>query len=540
MGKHIPKILQPRAPSKMPLDYFKRKFTALSTAPDNKTVKSQQLALVTNFKTHFAHYSRSQALVDSFMTWLHTQHLHDSELWTLYASYLNTNSAAYSVKTLLSRASLFKAVPGGLAEILEKRMMEEMGGVGTKDLAALLKVTKSEAIIRKIKEDGMIIVNNECDFGFFAGLFLPRIQLFPDVVDILKQQLERILPTIRNIQTFCNIAKNYSENKVKMDLDLLRKIENAILNSPNPLKELDINEVFLAFHSPAYYNRLSKDFWSKFEARVLAEINNFRTSWLLSTFARHNFPSAELLTAILPLWKEETTRIRLKEPFREGVCALTRYSSLSEQDKAWISTQMPIFKQQLSAFDVSTMLKAVAGAGWYAPVMWKLLLERFVVVKSRAKEVDKSMVYVAIRCMELDAVEIPDTEGIIKGNREELRTIFEKMRFPLKPTQLHTQIAAVLTRLQVNFTEFSTISELYRPNFTIPASNIVLICQDWPFHLCVNSTEMASGTKMMLRHLNKAGYKVLIVANNSVAEKDFEAVLAQAMQATDIANFQIV
>ena len=540
MGKHIAKILQPKAPSKMPLDLFKRKFTALSTAPDNSTTKSQQLALATNFKTHFAHYSRSQALVDSFMTWLHTQHLHDSELWTLYASYLRTNSAAYSVNTLLSRANLLKTVPGELAEILEKRMMEEMEGVGTKDLAALLKVTKSEAIIRKIKEDGRIIVNNECDFGFFAGLFLPRIQLFPDVADILKQQLERIFPTIRNIQTFCNIAKKYAENKVKMDIDLLRKIENAILTSPNPLKELDVNEVFLALHSPAYYNRISKDFWSRFEARVLAEINNFRSSWLISTFARHNFPSAELLAAILPLWKEETTRLRLKEQFREGVCAMTRYSSVSEQDKAWVRTQMPVFKQQLTAFDVSTVLRAVAGAGWYDPVLWRLLLERFAVVKSRAKEVDKSMVYVAIRCMEQDAVEMRDIEGLLKENREELRTNFDKMRFPLKPTQLHTQIASILTRLHMNFTEFSTTSELYRPNFTLPESKLVLICQDWPFHLCLNSTEMASGTHMMLRHLNKAGYKVLIIANESAVEKDFEVVLAQAMQATDIANFQIV
>lgn len=527
--------------AKMPLDYFKRKWAAVSSlSPQDKATKYKQQTLVANFKAHFPHYSRNQDLVDSFMTWLHSKHLHDSELWALYASYLQKHSSIYSSKAFVSKVALFKAVPRDLAVLVETRVTEDLGAAGTKELAALLKITHSETIIRKIHEEGRIIVNNECDFGFFAGLFLPRIHLFPEVVNILKQQLERILPTIRNVQTLCNIAKSYAENKVKMDADLLLKIESAILSSSQALKELDVNEVFLAFHTPAYYQRLSKSFWTRFEERVLSVAHTFRPSWLLATFARHNFPSAELLATVLPLWKEETTRVRLKEQFREGLSALPRYSSLTEQDKAWVCTQLAGFRTQFTPFDVSTVLRAVAGAGWYDPVLWKLLLERFVVGKGKAKDVDKSMVYVAIRCLELDGVRLREVEDIVGEHREELRTTFEKMRFPVKSTALHTRLASTLLRLNLPYTEFSTISELYRPNFTLPASHLAIICQDWPFHVCLNSSELATGTQMMLRHLNKAGYKVLIVANEAAAETALESVLAQATQATDIANFQLV
>jgi len=538
MGK--PGVLT-QSQARMPLDYFKRKWMALaSISPQDKAARYKQQTLVANFKAHFSHYSRSQDLVDSFMAWLRSVRIHDSELWALYASYLHTHSSIYSSTALVSKVALFKAVPGDLAALLEKRVTEDLGAAGTKDLAALLKITKSEAIIRKIKEEGRIIVNNECDFGFFAGLFLPRMHLFPDVADTLKQQLERILPTIRNVQTLCTFAKSYAENKVQMDADLLQKIETAILTSSQALKELDVNEVFLAFHTPAYYHRISKSFWTRFEERVLSSAHTFRPSWLLATFARHNFPSSELLATVLPLWKEETTRLRLKEQFREGLSALPRYSGLTEQDKAWVCAQLAGFRTQFTPFDVSTVLRGVAGAGWYDPVLWKLLLERFVVGKGKAKDVDKSMVYVAIRCLELDGVQLREVEDIVRQYREELRTTFEKLRFPVKPTALHSRLASTLLRLQLPYTEFSTIAELYRPNFTLPASNLVIICQDWPFHLCLNSSEMATGTQMMLRHLNKAGYKVLIVANEAAAETTFESVLAQARQATDIANFQIV
>ena len=90
MGK--PGVLT-QSQARMPLDYFKRKWMALaSISPQDKAARYKQQTLVANFKAHFSHYSRSPDLVDSFMAWLRSVRIHDSELWALYASYLHTHS----------------------------------------------------------------------------------------------------------------------------------------------------------------------------------------------------------------------------------------------------------------------------------------------------------------------------------------------------------------------------------------------------------------------------------------------------------------
>lgn len=526
--------------ARMSYKFFQRKlqYFARGLDPDDKPYAffAQRKAFVTTFNQHFDYYSKNKGLVDDFMGWLHKVRADEKEIWAKYAIFIAGRSEEYSIRALVHLADMLdkhNVLPSDLPKTLEVRLLSDLQSLTTKEIALAYRFTQSDALLKKVKEEQRIIVNTEFDLAFFNRAYLNKVEEYRDVVGHLQEQFVRILPTMTSPQAICQVLKQYSRSSVEVPDSLLSQVESAILSPPLPLRELDLSEVLLTLHSAAYHYRITKEFWAKFEEKVVENVGTMRPSALLSTCARYQFLSQNVLKAAFPHWQNEVTSERDKDSFRLGFCAVSKFPEADSGVKAWCIDQAIRFQYRFSPFDIAMVLRAAVAPQWYNGTMWSALLARFAKASGQ-KDLDRAMVYFAVRAAAIDAVEMRQAEEIIREKQEWLREGFEKAKFKPKDGVVHFAVKKVLEGMQLHYEEHQPVCEIYHASFVLREKRVVIHCEEWPYHLCALTKSLTVGTRMLLRHLNKCGWKVLIISNAT----DLHSTLPPLLQSP--ANHHIV
>jgi len=527
--------------------YFLRKLTYLNQQYHPKAqwplIKSEKASLLLNFKHCFQHYSQNQHLIDSYMQCAYRDRVPDPTLWSMYGAYLMTNWDKYKAGEMTHIANMLVKyeVPSGFLERLERKALAGFGDMTNQEIAMACKQTQGEALMKKVRDEGKLKVENDLDLFFFTSAYIGKKEKFSETVEFLKGKLAEMIPKMTDAIRLCQILREYSESHISLPPSTISAVETALLSENMQFYESSINEILLTLHSKQYTSLVSTEFWQKFEQKVTGKLANYRASRLLSTFARRSFPSTQVMAATVPVWVKDVERLGRKEVFREGFCALMKYTDVSEETKQWCLSQSVYFRQHFDSFDIATMLRAAVVPGWYSPVLWQVLVDRFFSpVISPPKDLDKSMVYFALKSMEIDEVKLPNLPKISKEDMSKFREIYEKTRFHKDRNRMHLQTASALTSLALPYQEFAPVAHLYAPNFLLPASKLVIQCFDWAQFLSPLPRTTALGTKMMLRHLNKSGWSVLLVANDQDLPRHLSSVMGQIGGSKAVRNLQVV
>lgn len=532
---------------KMTHPYFLRKLAYLNQQHHPKSqlplIKSEKATLLLNFKHWFQHYSQNQHLTDSYMQCAYRDRVTDPKLWSMYGAHLMANWDKYNAGEMTHIANMLvkHEVPSGFLERLERKTLANFGNMTNQEIAMACKQTQGEALMRKVRDEGKLKVENDLDLFFFTSAYLAKKGKFSETVEFLKEKLMEMLPKMNDATRLCQILREYSEAQVSLPISTISAVETALLSENMQFYESSINEIILTLHSKQYTSLISLEFWQKFEQKVTQNIGNYRASRLLNTFARRNFPSTQLMTTAVPVWMKDVERIGRKEVFREGFCALMKYTDVSEETKQWCLSQSVYFRQHFDSFDIATMLRAAVVPGWYNPVLWQVLVDRFFSpVISPPKDLDKSMVYFALKSLEIDQVKLPNLPKVSKEDMAKFKEIYINARFHQDRNEMHLRTASALTSLALPYQEFAPVADLYAPNFLLPSSKLVIQCFDWAHFLSPAPRTLALGTKMMLRHLNKTGWSVVLIANSKDLNTHLSNVMAQIGSSKTVRNLQIV
>lgn len=532
---------------KMSHNYFLRKLSYLTQQHHSKyqlsLIKSEKANLLLNFKYWFPYYSQNKHLMDSFMQFAYRDRISDPKLWSMFGTYLLANWDNYRAGELTHIGNMLVKyeVPTGFMQRLERKSLAELGNMTTQEIAMACKQTQGEGLLRKVREDTRIKVDNEMDLYFFTAAYLAKKSKFRDTVDQMKSKLVEMLPTWTDATRLCQILREYSEYQEPLPATTISAIETAILSEKMVFSENCINEVLLTLYSKQYASLISQEFWQQFEEKVIKGIASYRASRILATFARRCFPSSQLLTTAVPIWMKDVDKLKRKEVFRQGFCALMKYSDVTEETKQWCLSQSVYFRQHLDSFDIATMLRAVVLPGWYNPVLWQVLVDRFFSpVISPPTDLDKSMVYFALKSLEIDEVKLPNLPKIPKEEMDKMKEIYETTRFHTDKNAVHEETASALASLSLSYREFAPVTGLYAPDFVLDSPQVVILCFEWTHYLCPVPRVMTLGTKMMLRHLNKVGWSVVLVANDKDLAGHLAAVLTHIRSSKTVLNLQVV
>lgn len=507
---------------KMSPHYFLRKLTYLTQLPHPPSqvplITSQKQTLLLNFKHHFQHYSQHPQVVNSFMLYAFRSRIPDIPLWTLYADFVLSKWDKFTIHELTHITNMLVKyhLPTNFLHKLEQTALKQLHQMTTQEIAMVCKHTKGTDLLRKVNNEHKLQVTNDIDLYFFTSAYVKKRDQFRDVVENLKEKLKEMMPEMKNATRICQILREYSEERENLPVDVIKLVENAILSDSMQLNQGDIDEILLTLYSKQYHSSISSDFWPKFASKIASNISHYRINRLLSIFATRNFPNSTILQASFPILMTNIDKTHKKSTFRDSFCSITRYPDVPSDIQDWCLSQTVYFRQQLDGFDIATMLRAAVGPGWYNPVLWSVLLDRFYSqFISPPSDIDKSMVYFAVKSMEIDKIQIPNLPMLQAEKMQKYREIYRKLRFHRNANWVHVEVGKALKELGVKHKEFEPVVEIYAPDFVLTEEKVVIQCFEWRNYVIAGSKRMNVGMEMMVRHLTTSGWSVLLVSTAS-------------------------
>lgn len=481
--------------------------------------------LLRNYKTHAKVYNENSTVVNTLIYWTNYFKLNDNEIDTLLKDGTLLNLMKAEGKAIVIATNAFRRDSEFLKKI-EEHMMNNMKKYDSRTLSQVANIIKSPELVSKLQVDNKLNISNDLDLIYFL-----KSTDETQVLDELQKTFKELLPNIVSARNLVTILFEYYKKNYALRNETLNLVETAILSPSINLNLKDIHHFLIFANHPAAYSRWSSTFWNSFTEKMIQSINlEWPAAITMNYLSQEGFFIDRVYRILIENWMVQFERSKDVKILREGFIALSNSWIFSQKILDWTLVRFLKHIDQFEEFDLLHIARSLTIQGIYSTDFWTPLVAKLKFINpNKLSSAGKSVAYHIYKSIEIDEAEN------YKENLTHLHSLYSESyhsyKNNLKFTKTYSQkyIARILSLYEYKFLENQYISDFYEIDLLIPDKNIIIEVLGKPYHVSQFTQQFYPKLLMKIRHLNKLGYKVILVSDKETADQ----ILHKAILFTD-------
>ncbi|OMJ85326.1 hypothetical protein SteCoe_13359 [Stentor coeruleus] len=497
------------------IKYFGGCCKKISVNGINNESKQIYDSLLRNYKEHAKIYNESSVLVNALIFWTNKFKINNKEIENLLKEGALLNLTKTEGKNIIITANAF-CRDGEFLKRIEEHMMINLKKYDSRTLSQVASIIKSPGLVSKLKVDNKLNVSNDFDLVYFL-----KNTEETQILDELQKIFKELLPNIVSARNLVTILYEYSKKNYTLRSDILNLVETAILRPSINLNLEDVHYFLIFANHSTVYSRLSLPFWNNFTEKLIRSINlEWSAATTMNYLSQEGFFIDRVYKILTENWKIQFEQSKDVKILREGFIALSNSWCFSQEVLDWTLERFLKYLDKFEEFDLLHIARSLTIQGIYRNDFWTPLVAKLKFINpNKLSSAGKSVAYHICKSIEIDMAEN------YKENLTNLHSLLSESHHSYKNnakfTKTYSQkyIARILSLYEYNFLENQYISEFYEIDLLIPDKNLIIEVLGKPYHFSQFSNKFYPKLLMKIRHLNKLGYKVILVNDKETAEE---------------------
>ena len=511
MSKIIPQYGQKLLSGEF-LIYFTKCCKEITTSGMTKERNEIMENLMRNYLAYHEDYNTNSTLVNSVAFWSKKLNYNDENLWKILEHAIHNRFETFDPASIISISKVLCEDKVFLVKV-EDFILKNINRFNSRHLSEFAAILKSNNFVVKLFYESKLNISNELDLLYF----IKECQ-DPSIVAALENWFRIILPKITNTQALCSILYEFTNKSYSLANNTIEILESTLANKRLPFNLKDTHHLLVFFNHSTIYGRLSTPFWEKFTIKVGQEMHRWPAAITLSYFSQEGFFISSLYEKLILNWMKDVERYLDPKVFREGFYAICNSNFLTENIISWSLTQFNKI-HGFDDFDILNIARALTIKEIYISDFWNPIIEKLRFIKTGPINYKpKSMFYHIYKSIEIDA---PDNHRFMLSQLQhsfhEISASY-KINATFKKTYSQQYVARVLSLYNREFLQNQYIDNLYEIDLVLPDLKVGIEVIGQPYHISQISDDIYPKFRMKLRHLNKLGWKMILVRQKETAE----------------------
>lgn len=519
MSKFVPKYSQKLVPQDF-IRFFTRCCKEISGNGISEEKKEVFENLIRNYKSFHEEYNRDSVLVNSVAYWTKKLKFTDMALWKILEDTVRQRFQHYDGEILINIAKLFSE-DKELIKKFEEHILKNLGKFKSKQLSEFASIRKSNDFIVNLFYSSNLIVNNELDLLYFIKECNDNA-----ILHTLEGYFRILLPKSVNTQGLCAILYEFNNKNYELEDQSIALLEATIQNNPLLFNLKDAHHFLIIFNHPHMYGRFTPTFWQAFTTKIGEFMDNWSAAMTLSYFSQEGFFVQPLFEKAISAWQVEVENHLDPKVFREGFYGLCHSKFVNSEIIAWSLEKFGQIKG-FDNFDILHLARALTIQGIYLDGFWLPLISklRLMSIVSLAPK-SKPLLYHIYKSLQIDAP--PNLHSALSQLQHLHQETFASYKKVVTFTRSYSQqyVARVLSLYNYDFLENQYIDDIYEVDLLLTKQKICIEVIGNPYHVSQITHDIYPKLQMKTRHLNKLGWKVILVSEKETAQMTLQKAIS--------------